>query len=119
MPCNDDVIRVGFGHASGNSANAAFGNQLDANGSARIYPLEVEDQLGQIFDGVNVVVGWWTDERDAGLRVAQTSNQLGDLVTWELAAFAGLGALGDLDFDFLGMGEVFGGDPEASRRHLL
>ena len=119
MTRDDNVVRVGFGYSGGNGANAAFGNQLDANGSARIYPLEVEDQLRQIFDGVNVVVRWRTDERDAGLGVAQTGDQLGDLVTGELTTFAGLGALGDFDFDFLGMGEVFGGDPEASGRHLL
>ncbi len=119
MTRDDDVVRVGLGYASGDGANAAFGNQLDADGSARIYPLEVEDQLRQIFDGVNVVVRWRTDERDAGLRVAQAGDQLGDLVAGELAAFAGLGALGDFDFDLLGMGEVFGGDAEAGGGHLL
>ena len=119
MTGDDDVVRVGLGNTGGDGANAAFGNQLDADGSARIYPLEVEDQLRQIFDGVNVVVRWRTDERDAGLRMAQAGDQLGDFVAGELATFAGLGALGDFDFDLLGMGEVFGGDSETGGGHLL
>ncbi len=119
MTGDDDVVRVGFRYPGGDGANSTFGNQLDADGGARIYPLEVEDQLRQIFNGVNVVVRRRADERDAGLRVAQTGDQLGDLVAGELATFAGLGALGDLDFDLLGMGEIFGGDSKAGGRHLL
>ena len=114
-----DVVRVGLRHPSGYGANAALGDQLDADGGARIHPLEVEDQLGQIFNGVNVMVRRRADERDPGLGVAQTRDQLGDLMAGELAAFARLGALGDLDLDLLGVGEVLGGDAKAGGSHLL
>jgi len=36
----------------------------------------------------------------------------------QLPALAGLGALGDLDLQLLGAGEVIGGDPEAPGGHL-
>ena len=37
----------------------------------------------------------------------------------ELAAFAGLGALGHFDFDLLGVNEIVGGDAKARRGDLL
>ena len=37
----------------------------------------------------------------------------------QLPAFAGLGTLGHLDLDLVGVGQVFGGDPEAAGGHLL
>src|SRR5690606_30718384 len=37
----------------------------------------------------------------------------------ELAAFAGLGALGHLDLDLVGVDQVLGGDAEAAGRNLL
>ena len=42
-----------------------------------------------------------------------------DLATGQLATLAGLAALGDLDLELLGAGEVGGGDPEARRGDLL
>ena len=119
MTRDHDVVRVGLRDPGGDGADAALGNQLDADGGARIDPLEIEDQLRQIFNGVNVVVRRRADERDAGLRVAQAGDQLGDLVAGKLAAFAGLGSLGDLDLDLLGVGEIFGGDAKAGGSHLL
>ena len=51
-----DVVGVGLGDAGGDGADAAAGDELDADGGARIDALQVVDQLGQIFDGVDVVV---------------------------------------------------------------
>ena len=42
-----------------------------------------------------------------------------DLVAGQLAAFAGLGALGHLDLQFIGVDEIFGGDAEPRRGDLL
>ena len=42
-----------------------------------------------------------------------------DLVTGQLAAFAGLGALGHLDLQLVGVDQVFAGDAEAAAGHLL
>ncbi len=42
-----------------------------------------------------------------------------DLVAGQLAALAGLGALGHLDLDVVGVDQVLGGDAKAPRGHLL
>jgi len=42
-----------------------------------------------------------------------------DLRAGQLAAFAGLGALGHLDLEFAGVGEVLARDAEAAGGHLL
>src|SRR5437870_6810236 len=48
-------------------------------------------------DRVNVVMRRRRNERNAGDRMTQPGNEIGDLVAGQLAAFARLRALGDLD----------------------
>ncbi len=81
--------------------------------------LEVADQLRQVFDGIDVVMRRRRDQADAGRGMAHLGDVGVDLVAGQLAAFAGLGALGHLDLDVVGIDQVFGGDAEAARRHLL
>ena len=114
-----DVVGIGLGDACGDGAHAAAGDQLDADGGARVDALQIPDELGQIFDGVDVVVRRRRDELHAGLRVAQARNEFRDLVAGKLAAFAGLGALGDLDFELFGVNQVFRGNAEARAGDLL
>jgi hypothetical protein len=63
-------IGMGFGDASGDGADADFGDQLDGDARLRVDVLEVVDELGEIFDGVDVVVRRRRDEADAGDGVA-------------------------------------------------
>ena len=114
-----DVVGVGLGDARRDGADAALGHQLDADASARVGLLQVVDELGQVFDAVDVVVRRRRDERDAGDGVADAGDELGHLVAGELAALAGLGTLRDLDLELVGHGQVLGGHPEAGGRHLL
>ncbi len=116
---NHDVVGVGLGDPGGDGSDTAAGHQFDANGGARIDALEIEDELREIFNGINIVVRRGADERDAGLRMAQAGNQLGDLVAGELATFTGLGPLSDLDFYLFGMGEIFRSDAKACGSDLL
>ena len=96
-----------------------LGNELYSHGGARVGALEIPDKLGEIFDGVDVVVRRRGDELHAGLRMAQASDEFGDFVAGELSAFAGLGTLGDFDFEFFGVSEIFGCNAEACAGHLL
>ncbi len=59
------------------------------------------------------------NEHHAGHRVAELGDEGGDLGAGQLAAFAGLRALGHLDLDFLGGREVGGSDAEAAGGDLL
>ena len=62
--------------------------------------LQIEDQLRQVFDGVDVVVRRRRNELHARRRIAQPRDVLIDLVARQLTAFAGLGALRHLDLQF-------------------
>src|SRR4029077_878874 len=69
-------------------------------------------------DRVDVVVRGRRDQADAGRRVAQARDQVVDLVAGELAALAGLRALGDLDLQLVGVAQVPRGDAEPAGRAL-
>ncbi len=53
-----------FGNASGNSADTNLGNQFNAHIPIWIDVLQIVDQLGQIFDGVDVMVRGRGDQSD-------------------------------------------------------
>ena len=114
-----DVIGARLGDAGGDGADADFGDELDRHVAGRIDVLEVEDELRQVLDRIDVVVRRRRNQADAGRRVAHLGDGLVDLVAGQLAAFAGLGALRHLDLHHVRVDEIFGGDAEASRGHLL
>ena len=51
---------------------------------ASAHHVQVEDQLGQILDGVDVMVGRGGDEGDAGLAPPQLCDVGADLLAWQL-----------------------------------
>jgi hypothetical protein len=119
VPGDHDVVGVSFGDARGDRPHAQLRDQLHAHGGARIDALQVVNQLRQIFNAIDVVMGRRADQRDSGLCMPQTRDQLSHFVAGKLAAFSGLGALRNLDLQFLGVRQVLGGNAEAARSHLL
>ena len=103
----------------GNGADADFADQLDGDISFGIAVLQVKNQLRQIFDRIDVVMRRRRNQGDAGNAVTQFTDVLADLVTGQLSALAGLGALGDLDLQLIGIHQVVRRDPEAARSDLL
>ncbi len=85
----------------------------------RVDLLEVVDQLGKVFDRVDVVVRRWRDQGHARYRVTQLGDKAVDLAAWQLAAFTGLGALGNLDLQHFGVDQVLRGHAKAAGGHLL
>ncbi len=81
--------------------------------------LQLFDQLGQVFDGVQVVVVGRRKQRHVRRGAAGFGHLGGNLEAGQHAAFAGLGALADLDLDHGGRVEEFGVDPKAPGGHLL
>ena len=65
------------------------------------------------------MMGRRRDERHALLGVAQSRDQLVDFLAGELAAFAGLRALGEFYLQFLGAFYVARGDAETAGGDLL
>ena len=108
-----------FRHARGYGANAHLGHQLHRNSRRGIYVLQIVDQLRQILDGINVVMRRRGNQTHAGDGMAYARDHLIHFVARQLAALAGLGALGDLDLQLVGVHQVVGRDAEARRSHLL
>ena len=106
MSGDEDHIGVGFGHSRGNGADSGFGHQFDADLGPGIDLFEVVNQLGQILNAVDVVMGRGGNEHDPGGGPAEGGDEWRDLVAGELAAFTGLGSLSNLDFQFRGAGEI-------------
>ncbi len=119
MAGDQDHVGLGLGDAGGDGADAGLGDQLHADPGVGVDLLQVVDELGQVLDRVDVVVRRRRDQGDAGRGVAQAGDLERDLEARQLAALAGLGTLGDLDLELLGGVEIFGGDAEAARGHLL
>ncbi len=119
MAGDEDDIGVGLGDARGDGADADFRHQFDVDAGLRVGVFQVVDQLGEVFDRVDVMVRGRGDEAHAGSRVADLGDPRIDLGAGQFAAFAGLGALRDLDLDFIGVDEVFAGHAEAAGGHLF
>ena len=116
---NGDVIGMGLGNAGRDRADADLRHQLDRDPGVRVDVLQVVDQLCQVLDGVNIVVRRRRDQADPRRRIADTGDPVIDLVSRQLPTLAGLGALGHLDLEVVGIDQVFGGHAEAPRRYLL
>ena len=112
-------VGEGLGHARRHRAHADLGDQLHVDARPRVRVLQVVDQLLQILDRVDVVVRRGRDQAHARRRVPHLGDPGVDLVPRELAALAGLGALGHLDLEIVAVDEVLAGHAEASRGDLL
>lgn len=114
-----DDISIGLGDAAGNSADAYLGDELDGDLGSWIDFMQIVDELHQVLDGVDVVMGWRRNEGHAGLAVSEVGDVLADLGSWELASFSWLGALCNLDLDLLGRLKVLGSHTKSSRCDLF
>ena len=119
VAADEHFVGIALGHARRHRADADFGDQLHRDHAAGIGALQVVDQLGQVFDGVDVVVRRRRDQRHAGRGMPQPRDLVGHLVAGQLAAFARLGALGHLDLQDPGVGQVFDRHAEAAAGDLL
>ena len=116
---DEHVVGVGLRDARGDRADADLGDELHRDLRLRVRAAQVVDELLEVLDRVDVVVRRRRDEAHAGRRVAHRADVLVDLVAGQLAALAGLGALGHLDLQLVGVDEVVRGDAEAARGDLL
>ena len=95
------AARPGLGHAAGDGAHAGGGHQLHGDLRVLVGALQVIDEFRQILDGVDVVVGRGRDQRYAGRGAAGLGHAVRHLRAGQMAALAGLRALGHLDLYFL------------------
>ncbi|GAC1615572.1 MAG: hypothetical protein NVS9B12_15760 [Vulcanimicrobiaceae bacterium] len=108
-----------FGDARSDGSDARFGDEFDADAGLRVGVFQIVDQLGQVFDGVNIVMRRRRNQPDAGSRVTHARNLRIDLVAGQLTTFAGLGSLRDFDLQFLSVDEVMTRHAKSSGSDLL
>ncbi len=116
---DEDVVGAGLGDAGRDRPDAGLRDELDADSRSRIHRLQVVDELREVLDRVDVVVRRRRDELHPRLRVAQPRDEARHLDAGQLAAFAWLRALGDLDLELVRALQVARGDAEPRGRDLL
>ena len=115
----DDHVRMRLCDACCNRADSCLRDEFHRHAGVGIRAFEVVDELGEVFDGVDVVVRRRRDERSTGLCMAEPRYKRVNLVGGELPAFAGLCALGELDLEILGGAYVFNRHAESAGGYLL
>ena len=113
------MIGLGFGNAGSNSAHADFRYQLDRDGGRRIGIFQIMDKLGQIFNGINVVVRRGRNQAHTGDGETQLGDIFRHLAAGQLPTLTGLRALRHFDLNLIGVAQIFRRDAETSRGYLL
>ncbi len=119
MACDHHVVALTFRNTRRDRAHTDFRHQLDADAGVWRHVLQVMDELRQVFDRINIVVGRGRNQSHTRHAVAQLANVIRHLATRQLAALTGLGALRHLDLDLVGRRQILGCHTEAARRHLF
>ena len=114
-----DLVRAALRHAGGDGADARQRAQLHRHARIGVGVLQVENQLGQVLDGIDVVMRRRGDQAHARRGAANLGDPRVHLLAGQMSALAGLRALGHLDLDLDGTRQVAAGHAEAARRHLL
>src|SRR5690606_6270438 len=116
---NQHEVRLRLCHTCRDGAHTNLGNELHADAGTRVAGCQVVDELRAVRDRLNVMVRGRANEAHTGRRMAYFSDPRVHLRAGELAALAGLRALGHLDLPFVGVNEVLARDTEATRCDLL
>src|SRR5262249_52883874 len=56
MPAYRNDVRPSFCNSYGNDAHTCAGNELHTDARSRIYSAQIVNQLGEVFDAVNVMM---------------------------------------------------------------
>ena len=116
---NENHLSPRLRNARRDRTDAGFRDQLDGDAGRAVCIFKIVDELGQVLDGVDIVVGRRRDELHARRRAAGLRDPRIDFLRREIAALAGLCALGHLDLNLLRAQEVLLRHAEAARGDLL
>ena len=116
---DQDDLGARLGDACRNRSHALFTHQLYGNPRFVIGVFQVVNELGQILDGVNVMVRRRGNQAHAGRGMAGFRDPRVHLSAGQMAALSGLCSLRHFNLDFLGAHQIFAGHAEPSAGHLL
>ena len=112
-------VGVRLGNPGCDRADADLRHELHGHASHGVRAAEVVDQLLQILDRVDVVVRRRRNQPHPRRRQPHACDVAVDLVPGQLAALAGLRALGHLDLELVGVRQVVDRDAEAAGGDLF
>mmetsp|Transcript_41654 Transcript_41654/g.70793 ORF Transcript_41654/g.70793 Transcript_41654/m.70793 type:complete len:480 (-) Transcript_41654:2701-4140(-) len=118
-PGNGHVVGLGFCHPRRHHAHPHLGHELHAHVTQGLRVLQVVDELRQVLNRVDVVVGRGRDQTHTRRGAPALPNVRRHLETRQLATLTGFRPLRHLDLDLVAVCQVVRGDPETARRHLL
>ena len=101
VAANEHNVGAGLNYACSNGTNAHLANQLHADAGTGVGVLQIVNQLGQVLDGVYIMMGRRRNQADAGGGATTFGNPRIYLAAGQLAALARLSALGNLNLDFV------------------
>ena len=108
-----------FGNARGHGANACLGHQFDGYAGVFVSVFQIVDQLGQVLDGVNIMVGRRRDQAHARGGMAGFRHPGIYLFGWQMSPFPGFCALGHLDLNLLCADQITAGHSETAAGNLF
>ena len=116
---NDYQVGFGLSDARRDGTYSTLCHEFHADACIGVDIAKIEDQLGQVLDGIDVMVRRGRDEGNARDGMARAGDDTVDLVSRQLAAFSRFCTLSDLDLYLLRVDEVFGCYTETSGSDLL
>ena len=116
---DEDDLSAGLGNTGGDGTNTGLTDQLDTDAGAAVGVFQIIDQLCEVFDGIDIMVGRRRDQADTGSGVAGFGDPGIDLGPRKMAALAGLGALSHFDLNLLRTVQVLACHAEAAAGYLL
>ena len=102
------MVALAFGNSCSNGSHPNFRDQFHTDGGMGGDVFQIVNQLRQIFNRINVVMGGRRNQSHTWHAVAQFTDVLGHFATWQLAAFSRLGTLGHLDLDLICRIQILG-----------
>ncbi len=119
MYLHENVLSFSFCDTGRNNTNANFRNEFDRDTGLGVGAFEIVDQLCEVLDRVDVVVGWRRDQSNSGNGVTSFGDIFRDFVAGKFSSFTGFGSLRHLDLQLVGVGQVGGRYSESSGSDLL
>ena len=98
---DQDDIGFCLGHPGGDRPHPGLGHQFYADAGLAVGILQIEDQLRQIFDGIDIMVRGRGYESHARRGMTYASDPVIHLMAGQLSAFSGFGTLCHFDLKFI------------------
>ena len=116
---DNNQVGLSLYHTSSNSTNTTLCHQFHRNSCIRINILQIEDELFQILDRIDIVMRRRWNQRNTWYWVTGLSNNLVNLISWQLSTFTRLCTLSNLNLYLLGINKIFCSNTEATTCHLF